>query len=74
MAHNFKKIEIFTHFAIKDANSEMYHNETFATEAEARRVIESEYTNRSKNDSSDSYWRNRKQVLIKVTSIMEFLD
>jgi hypothetical protein len=42
--------------------------------AEARKVIESEYTNRSKNDGSDGYWRNIKQVVIKVTSITEFLD
>jgi hypothetical protein len=74
MGNNFFKNEISTHFAIKDAISEMYHNETFSTEAEARKVIESEYTNRSKNDGSDGYWRNRKQVVIKVTSITEFLD
>jgi hypothetical protein len=62
-----------TYFQIADANSEMYHTDIFETEEEARKVIQTEYQNRSKNDGSDEYWRNRKQIVIKVTTTQEVL-
>ena len=73
MENNFHKNETRTYFQIADANWGMYHKDTFQTEEEARKVIETEYQNRSKNDGSDEYWRNRKQVVIKVTTIQEVL-
>lgn len=57
-----------TYYQIADANWGMYHVDVFNTEAEARAVIEKEYTN-----SSNEYWRNRPQVVIKVTTIKEVL-
>jgi len=56
-----------TYFKIADANHGMFHNEVFETEAQARNVIERDYKNRSENDGYDEYWRNRKQIVIKVT-------
>jgi hypothetical protein len=56
-----------TYFKIADANHGMYHSELFKTEDEARTVIENDYKNRSKNDGYDEYWRNRNQIVIKVT-------
>jgi hypothetical protein len=47
----------------------MYHSETFETEAEARAVIESEYVN-----SPHPYWRERKQLVQRVTTIVEVLS
>ena len=73
MENNFHKNETRTYFQIADANWGMYHTDTFQTEEEARKVIETEYQNRSKNDGSDEYWKNRKQVVIKVTTIQEVL-
>jgi hypothetical protein len=61
----FHKTE--TYFLIGDANWKMYHPARFNTEEEARKVIRDEYENRSKNDGYDEYWRNRKQLVIKVT-------
>ena len=52
----------------------MYHNKTFQTEQEAREVIEREYKNRKENDGNDEYWRNRKQIVIKVTTTKTVLD
>lgn len=65
--NNFHKNQTVTYYEIADANWGMYHSKTFETEEEARRVIESEYENRSEGDGHDEYWRNRKQVVIKVT-------
>ena len=59
------KKEIY--FRIADANHAMYHPNRFVSEEEARKVIEKEYTNRNKNDGHDEYWRNRKQIVIKIT-------
>jgi uncharacterized protein (DUF4415 family) len=59
------KNEIY--FRIADANHAMYHPNRFVSEEEARKVIEKEYTNRNKNDGHDDYWRNRKQIVIKIT-------
>jgi hypothetical protein len=49
------------------SNEVSYHPITFGSEAEAREVIKTEYTNRCKNDGYDEYWRNSKPVVIKVT-------
>lgn len=73
MENNFHKNETRTYFQIADANWGMYNSEIFQSEQEARKVIESEYQNRSKNDGNDEYWRNRKQIVIKVTEIQEVL-
>lgn len=73
MENNFHKNETRVYFQIADANWGMYHPETFQTEEEARKVIKTEYENRSKNDGSDEYWKNRKQVVIKVTTKQEVL-
>ena len=73
MENNFHKSGTRTYFKVADANWGMSHSETFQTEEEARKVIETEYHNRSKNDGHDEYWRNRKQVVIKVTTIQEVL-
>ena len=73
MDNNFHKNGTRTYFQIADANWGMYHTDTFQTEEEARKVIETEYQNRSKNDGSDEYWKNRKQVVIKVTTTQEVL-
>jgi hypothetical protein len=73
MDNNFHQNERKTYFQIADANSGMYHPQTFATELEAREVIEKEYQNRSKNDGFDEYWSNRKQVVIKITTTQEVL-
>jgi len=73
MDNNFHKNNTRTYFQIADANWGMYHVNTFQTEEEAREIIQTEYQNRSKNDGSDEYWRNRKQVVIKVTIIQEVL-
>lgn len=62
---NFYKNEIY--FRIADANHAMYHPNKFESEEEARKTIEKEYTNRNKNDGHDDYWRNRKQIVIKIT-------
>lgn len=56
-----------TWFQISDASHEIYHPQRFETEQEAREVIKTEYQNRSKHDGHDEYWRNKKQVVIKVT-------
>lgn len=56
------------HYQIVDALHPMYHHTTFETEAEARAVIESEYTN-----SPNPYWRNREQLVEKVTTIVEVI-
>lgn len=56
------------HYEIVDALHPMYHHTTFETEAEARAVIESEYTN-----SPNPYWRERKQLVQRVTTIVEVL-
>lgn len=71
--NNYHKNSTTTCFQIADANWGMYHTKNFETEEEARKVIETEYKNRSKNDGSDDYWRNRKQVVLKVTRTIEFL-
>lgn len=55
-------------YQIVDALHPMYHPTTFETEAEARAVIESEYTN-----SPNPYWREREQLVEKVTTIVEVL-
>lgn len=55
------------HFIISDASYSMYYPEAFKTESEARVVIKTEYQNRSKLDGCDEFWRNRKQIVIKVT-------
>lgn len=73
MENNFHKNRTNTWFEIVDANWGMYHPDKFETEEAARKVIETEYQNRSKNDGSDEYWRNRKQVVIKVTKTIEVL-
>jgi hypothetical protein len=73
MRNDFHKNETRVHFEIVDANWGMRHPETFNTEEEARKKISSEYTNRSKNDGSDEYWRNRPQIVIKVTTTQEVL-
>ena len=56
-------------YQIVDALHPMYHSETFETEAEARAVIESEYVN-----SPHPYWRERKQLVQRVTTIVEVLS
>ena len=73
MENNFHKSGTRTWFEIADANWGMYHPDDFDTEEEARKVIETEYQKRSKNDGSDGYWRNRKQVVLKVTKTIEVL-
>ena len=73
MDNNFHKNGTKTYFQIADANWGAYHSETFETEEEARKVIETQYENRCKKDGSDEYWRNRKQVVIKVTTTHEVL-
>lgn len=73
MENNFHKNQTITYYEIADANWGMYHVDTFETEEEAREVIKTEYQNRSKNDGNDEYWRNRKQVVIKVTTNREVL-
>ena len=73
MENNFHKNKTRTYFQIADANWGMYHTDTFQTEEEARKVIETEYQNRAKNDGSDEYWRNRKQVVLKITETIEVL-
>lgn len=73
MDNNFHKDGTTTWFEIADANWGMYHINNFDTEAEARKVIETEYQNRCKKDGSDDYWKKRKQVVIKVTKIQEVL-
>lgn len=67
------KNETKTFFEIVDANWDMYHPYNFETEEEARKVIREEYENRSKNDGNDKYWRNRKQIVVKVTLTKEVL-
>ena len=52
---------IKTYFQIADANLGVYYTDTFKTEDEARKVIETEYKNRCKNDGYDEYWKNKKQ-------------
>lgn len=74
MKDNFHKNGTHTHYEIADANWGMYHNKTFQTEQEAREVIEREYKNRKENDGNDEYWRNRKQIVIKVTTTKTVLD
>lgn len=71
--NNYHKNSTTTCFQIADENWGMYHPKSFETEEEARKVIETEYKNRSKNDGSDDYWRNRKQVVLKVTKTIEVL-
>jgi len=61
---NIYKNEIY--FRIADANHPMYHPNRFKSEEEARETINKEYTNRCKNDGYDDYWRNRKQILIRI--------
>lgn len=73
MKDNFHKNETKSWFEIADANCCMYHPDKFDTEEAARNVIKTEYQNRSKGDGSDEYWRNRKQVVIKVTQTIEVL-
>ena len=73
MDNNFHKNGTRTYFQIADANWGMYHTENFSTEEEARKVIEKEYQNRCKNDGSDEYWKNRKQIVIKITTTQEVL-
>lgn len=73
MDNNFHKNGTRTYFQIADANCGMYDAETFKTEEEARKVIDTQYVNRCKKDGSDEYWRNRKQVVIKVTITQEVL-
>lgn len=73
MDNNFHKNGTTTHYEIADANWGMYDPNKFKSEEETRKVIETEYKNRSKNDASDEYWRNRKQVVIKVTTTIEVL-
>lgn len=67
------KNETKTFFEIVDADWDMYHPKTFETEEEARKVIREEYENRQKNDGYDKYWRNRKQIVVKVTLTKEIL-
>lgn len=67
------KNETKTFFEIVDADWDMYHPYNFETEEEARKVIREEYENRSKNDGNDKYWRNRKQIVVKVTLTKEIL-
>jgi hypothetical protein len=73
MDNNFHKSGTRTYFQIADANLDMYHIKSFETEAEAREVIKNEYENCSMNNGYDEYWRNRKQVVIKVTVTQEVL-
>lgn len=73
MENDYHKNEKLTYFRIADANWEMYHTETFRTEEEARKVVEIEYQNRCKNDGNDEYWKNRKQVILKITRTIEVL-
>ena len=63
------KVKKHIHYRIVDALHPMYHTETFETEAEARAVIESEYVN-----SPHPYWRERKQLVEKVTTTVETLE
>lgn len=56
------------HYQIVDALHPMYHNRTFETAEEAYAVIEAEYKN-----SPNPYWRNREQIVEKVTTIVEVL-
>jgi hypothetical protein len=74
MDNNFHKSGTKIWFTIADANWGMYHPKEFETEEEARKVIQDEYQNRSENDGSDEYWRNRKQVVIKHTITKDVLD
>lgn len=62
---NIYKNEIY--FRIADANHAMYHPNRFASEEDAREIIDKEYTNRNKNDGYDEYWRNRQQIVMKIT-------
>lgn len=74
MKNNFHKNGTYIYYEIADANWGMYHNKTFQTEQEAREVIKREYKNRKENDGNDEYWRNRKQIVIKVTTTKTVLD
>ena len=65
-----------TYYQIVDKNDDMRdHGFTnfrtgihkFETEEEARKYIETIYTNRSRGDGHDDYWRNKTQIVIKVT-------
>lgn len=74
MENNFHKNTTRTYFEIADANWGMYHYKTFATEEEAREVMDKKYTNRSENDGNDEFWRSRKQVILKKTETIEVLN
>ncbi len=62
-----------TIYRIADANHAMYVAQLFETEEAARQYIKEEYQERDKKDSYDEYWRNRKQVVLKITTIQEVL-
>ncbi len=71
---NYHKNFIHTIFRIADANWGMYHNTDFDTVDEALVKMDKEYTNRNTGDAdSDNYWRNRKHVVLKITTIQEVL-
>jgi hypothetical protein len=73
MDNNYHKSGTTSLFKIWDANWDVYHPNKFETEEAARKVIATEYENRSKNDGYDEYWRNKKHVVIKFTIIKEVL-
>lgn len=67
--NDFHKNRTTVFFRIADANWGMYHSEDFNSEAEAREVIEIKYTN-----SENEYWRNRPQVILKITTTQEVIN
>lgn len=72
MAHSYTKTH--TYFQIADADHPMYHTTNFETEEAAREAIRTEYAERNTGNESDEYWRNRKQVVLRVTEIIQNLD
>ncbi len=72
--NNYHKNYHTTKYIVADANWGMYDSyPNTDTEEDARAIIEKEYTNRNKGDGYDDYWRNRKQVVLKITTTQEVL-
>lgn len=56
--------------ALKDTiNSPTFYPDTFNTKQEALAIIDTEFTNRNKNDSLDEHWNNIPVAIRKVTII-----
>lgn len=63
-----------TTYKVADANWGMYSCESHDTESGARKEIAEEMQGRNKGDEYDLYWRARKQVVLKITTIQEVLN